>query len=103
MKERTTFMMPKAKKEKFEVKGEELMKKVKEIIEEGNARRVVIKNDKGETYLEIPINIGILSAVFAPILIAVGAIAAIASKFTIEVTKVDKKPAKKSAKKKTKK
>ncbi|MFC1655421.1 DUF4342 domain-containing protein [Patescibacteria group bacterium] len=87
-------------KNEFKVSGEELLKKVKNIVKEGNVRRIVIKNDKGQAYLEIPVTIGVLGALAAPIFVAVGAIAAIASKFTIEVIRSEKKaPAKKVAKK----
>jgi hypothetical protein len=90
------------KKNEFKVSGEELLKKVKHVIKEGNVRRIVIKNDKGDTFIEIPITIGVLGALAAPVFVAVGAIAAIASKFTVEVIRSDKKPAakKKAAPKK---
>lgn len=87
----------------FKVSGEELLKKVKKIVKEGNVRRIVIKNDKGDTYLEIPVTIGVLGALAAPIFVAVGAIAAIASKFTIEVIRDSKKAPKKPAGKSKKK
>ena len=50
----------------FKVKGKELLEKVEELIKEGNARRIIIKDEKGRTYLEIPVTIGILGALFAP-------------------------------------
>ncbi len=78
-------------KSEFQVKGEDLMKKVKEIINEGNIRRIIIKNKEGQTYLEIPIAVGVLGVIVAPILAAIGAIAALAADFTIEVIrKTDK-------------
>ena len=102
------------KKSEFKVSGNELLKKVKNLIKEGNVRRIIIKNEKGNEYLEIPINIGVLGVIFAPILVAVGALAAVASSFTIEVirkkpvkgakpTKVAKKPIAKKPKTKTRK
>ena len=69
----------------FRVKGEELLKKVEDLIREGNVRRIIIKNTKGETYIEIPLGVGIIGAILAPVLAAVGAIAALAADFTIEV------------------
>ena len=75
--------------EEVKVKGEDLLKKVKELIHEGNIRRIIIKNDDGETYIEIPLTLGVVGMVVAPILAAVGAIAALASNFTIEVVKKD--------------
>jgi hypothetical protein len=74
-------------KTEFEVKGEELLKKVKELIHEGNIRRLIIKNDKGVTFIEIPLTVGVVGAVLLPIFAAVGAIAALAANFTIEVVK----------------
>ena len=75
--------------EEMKVKGEDLLKKVKELIHEGNIRRIIIKNEKGETYIEIPLTLGVVGMVIAPILAAVGAIAALAANFTIEVVKKD--------------
>jgi hypothetical protein len=73
--------------EEVKVKGEDLLKKVKELIHEGNIRRIIIKNENGETYIEIPLTLGVVGMVVAPILAAVGAIAALASNFTIEIVK----------------
>lgn len=71
----------------FRINGKDLISKIEELIKEGNARRIIIKDDKGQTYIEIPVTVGVLGALFAPILAAVGAIAAVASNFTIEVFK----------------
>jgi hypothetical protein len=69
----------------FKVKGEELLNKVKELIHEGNVRRIIIKNEKGEPYLEIPVTIGLIGALVAPVFAAIGALAALAANFTLEV------------------
>jgi len=69
----------------FKVKGEELLQKIKQLIHEGNVSRIIIKDDKGQTYLEIPVTIGVVGAIFAPVLAAVGALAALVANFTIEV------------------
>lgn len=74
-------------KNQFKVSGKDLIDKVKTLIKEGNARRIIIKNEKGIEYLEIPINVGVLGLIFAPTFIAIGAIAAMASSFTIEVVR----------------
>ena len=79
--------MTESNKSEFKVTGEELMKKVKELIHEGNIRRIIIKNEKGVTLMEIPVTIGVIGAVLLPVLAAVGAIAALAANFTIEVIK----------------
>jgi hypothetical protein len=76
-------------KNEFKVKGEELLKKIKELIHEGNISRIIIKDDSGRTYLEIPVTIGVVGAIFAPVLAAVGALAALAANFTIEVIRKD--------------
>jgi hypothetical protein len=73
----------------FKVKGEELLRKVKDIVHEGNVRRIIIKDDKGTPYLEIPLAFGVIGALFAPVLAAVGALAALASNFTVEIVRKD--------------
>lgn len=77
----------KTKKESFKVTGEEILEKVKEIIKEGNARRIIIRNEKDHILAEFPLTVGAIGVVFAPILAAVGALAAIVSDCTIEVEK----------------
>jgi hypothetical protein len=77
------------KKNEFKVKGEEMIKKVKDLIHEGNVRRIIIKDDKGNPFMEIPLSFGVVGAVLAPVLAGVGAIAALASNFTLEVVRKD--------------
>lgn len=76
-------------KEDFRVNGEELVDKVKQLINEGNIRRIIIKNKSGKTLIEIPLTIGVVGAVLAPILAAVGAIAALITECTITVIRED--------------
>ena len=73
--------------EEFKVDGEALISKVKEILHEGNVRRIIIKDDKGHTYIEIPLTIGVVGAILQPVWAAIGAIAALAVNFTIVVEK----------------
>ncbi|HYV92072.1 MAG TPA: DUF4342 domain-containing protein [Chitinophagales bacterium] len=75
--------------EEFKVNGDELLKKMRELLAEGNARRIIIKNENGETLIEIPLMIGAIGAILAPILAAVGAIAALVTRCTIVVIKKD--------------
>ncbi|MBC8390865.1 MAG: DUF4342 domain-containing protein [Actinobacteria bacterium] len=75
------------RKEEFRVSGEELVEKIKEIIKEGNARKIIIKNEDGESVVEFPLTVGAIGALIAPILAAVGAIAALLTKCTIVVEK----------------
>lgn len=72
-------------KEEFRVKGEELLAKIKELIHAGNVSRIIIKNEDGTVYMEIPVTVGVIGAIFAPVLAAVGALAALVANFTIEV------------------
>jgi hypothetical protein len=76
--------------ETIKVESAQLVEKVKELIEEGNVRRIVIKQGD-RTIAEFPLAVGVVGAVFAPILAAVGAIAALASDCKIEVERVAKK------------
>jgi hypothetical protein len=78
------------KKENFKVNGEELLKKVKELIKEGNVRRIIIKNEKGTTLIEIPLTLGVVGAVLLPVWAAVGVIAAMVTSCTIVVEKENK-------------
>lgn len=71
--------------EQFKVAGHELADKVKELIHEGNVRRIIIKDEHGHTFLEIPLTVATIGVVAAPVLAAVGAIAAIVSKCEVVV------------------
>ena len=73
--------------EEFKVSGEELLKKVKEVIAEGNVRRIIIKNKEGKALVEVPLTIGVVGALLAPPLAAIGAIAALVSECTIIVVR----------------
>ena len=84
-------------KESFRVNGEDLLAKVKSLINEGNVRRISIKSKEGKTLVELPLTIGVVGAVLAPVLTAVGAMAALITECTIEVTRDDDAPAAKSS------
>lgn len=73
--------------EEFKLNGEEIITKVKELIKEGNARRIIIKNETGITLLEVPLTLGAVGALLAPALAAIGAVAALVTKCTIIVEK----------------
>jgi len=79
----------KSNHESFKVSGDEILTKVKEIIKDGNAKRIIIKNDKDEIIMEFPLTIGAIGVVVAPMFAAVGTLAAIASNCTIIVEKRD--------------
>jgi hypothetical protein len=73
--------------EEIKVLGQDLADKVKSLIHEGNVRRIIIKDEAGHTFVEIPVTVAAVGAVLAPVVAAVGAIAAMAAKFTIVVEK----------------
>lgn len=71
--------------EEFQVSADDLVHRVKELVREGNIRRVVVRNESGETLLEIPVTIGVIGTLFAPYLAALGALAALVTRCTIAV------------------
>jgi hypothetical protein len=73
--------------EEFKVNGEAVVGKVKELIHEGNIRRIIIKNDKGDTLIEIPLTFGVVGVILLPVWAALGALAALAANLTIVVEK----------------
>lgn len=75
----------KPKTETFEIKGEKLVETVKNLIEEGNVRKIIINDKKGKTIAEFPLTIGVVGALIAPVLAAVGAIAALLTECTLTV------------------
>lgn len=74
--------------EEFRVSGEAVVGKVKELVREGNVRRITIKNDEGKVLIEIPLTIGVVGAVLLPVWAAISAIAALVANLTISVEKV---------------
>lgn len=77
----------KTTREEFKVSGDDVVRKVKELVKAGNIRRIIIKNEEGKTLIEIPLTIGVVGALLLPVLAAVGAIAAIVTNCTIVVEK----------------
>lgn len=77
--------MPAKKKEEFSIKGEDLVKKVKELIKEGNVRKITILDKKGKEIVSMPLTLGVVGAVIAPPLAVVGVIAALVTECTIRV------------------
>jgi hypothetical protein len=71
--------------EEFTVNGEELLAKIKSLIKEGNIHRILIKGEDGKVLVELPLTIGLVGTLVAPVLAAVGAIAALVTKCTIVV------------------
>jgi len=76
-------------KESFSINGEQLLKKVKELIEEGNVRKITITDKSGKELMSFPLTVGVVGALFAPVLAAVGALAALVGECTITVERED--------------
>ena len=76
------------RREEFRVSGSELLERFKELLHEGNIRRVLIKQD-GRIIAEFPLTLGVVGAIFAPTLAAVGAIAALVAECTIVVERAE--------------
>jgi hypothetical protein len=72
-------------KETFSINGEQLIKKIKELLNEGNIRKITIHDKDGKEIMSFPLTIGVVGAVFAPILAAVGAMAALLTECTITI------------------
>jgi hypothetical protein len=82
--------MSKITKETFIVEGENLLKKIKELIKEGNIRKITITEKNGHEVMSFPLNMGIVGVAIAPVLAAVGAIAALLTECTISVEREEK-------------
>ena len=79
----------KTRTEEFEVNGEELLAKIKELVHAGNIRRVIIRNEQGRNLIDIPMTFGVVGALVAPQLAAIGAIAALLTRASIVVEKAE--------------
>ena len=71
--------------EEYTLSGESVVAKVREIVREGNVRRITLKNDEGRTLLEIPLTVGVVGAVLLPVWAAIGAVAALVANLTLSV------------------
>jgi hypothetical protein len=78
--------------EEIHVLGRDLVDKIKSLIHEGNVRRIIVRDEHGNTFVEIPVTVAAVGAVLAPVLAAVGAISALVAKFTIVVVRTEDKP-----------
>lgn len=72
-------------RETHHVPGEDVLGKIKEIIRQGNVQRIIIKNEEGRTLVEVPVTVGVVGALVAPVWAAIGAIAAVVTRCSIEV------------------
>jgi len=71
--------------DEFKVKGKELLNKIEELIKEGNVRRIIIKDSNNKVFIEVPLTIGVVGTLAAPVMAAIGAIAGLVADFKIEI------------------
>jgi hypothetical protein len=76
--------------EQYRTKGERLLAKVRQLIREGNVRRIIIKSENGTTLIQVPMTIGVVGALALPVLAALGALAALLTDCSIEVERQDR-------------
>ncbi len=79
----------KVRTEEYQVSGDALVAKVKELVHEGNIRRISIKNEEGKSLIEVPLTLGVVGALLLPVWAAIGAIAALVTNCTIVVEKIE--------------
>jgi hypothetical protein len=79
----------KIRTEEYQVTGELLVAKIKELVHAGNIRRIIIKNEEGKSLIEIPLTLGVVGAVLLPVWAAIGALAALVANLTIVIEKVE--------------
>jgi hypothetical protein len=82
-------MSKETRTEELTIRGEELVATVKELVHQGNIRRITIKNREGRVLVEVPLSFGVVGALLLPTLAALGALAAIVTECTIVVERVD--------------
>jgi len=86
-----------ARTEEFHVSGEELVAKIKDLVRQGNIRRISIRNEEGRSLIDLPLTWGVVGVLVAPQLAALGAIAALITKASIVVERVDEEKAEETA------
>jgi len=79
--------------EEIKIQSHDLVEQMKQLIHEGNVRRIIIKDDKGNTFMEVPLAIAAIGAVAAPVLAAIGAVAALVANFTVVIEREKAPPA----------
>ena len=81
--------MDRTRTEEFKLEGGKVLDKIKELIHQGNIRRIILKTEEGKTLIEIPLTVGLVGAALLPILAAVGALAAVVTRMVILVEKTE--------------
>jgi repressor of nif and glnA expression len=82
--------------EEIKIAGKDLVERVRSILHEGNVRRIILKDEKGHTFLEIPLSVAAVGVLAAPLLAGIGAIAALVANFTLVVERAAEEPEKKT-------
>ena len=77
------------RKEEYKITGDKVVEKIKELVKEGNVRRVILKNEKGKTLVEFPLTVGVVGVALLPVWAAIGTIAALVANLTIVVEKTE--------------
>ncbi len=75
--------------EEFRLEGGKVLDKIKDLIHQGNIRRIILKTEEGKTLLEIPLTVGLVGAALLPVLAAVGALAALVTRLVVVVEKAE--------------
>lgn len=83
-------MTEQVRSEEHQVSGKNLLAKVRELVREGNVRRIMITNPEGRTVLDLPLTVGLLGAAWLPLFAAIGGIAALAARYTVVVERVER-------------
>ena len=78
--------------EEVQVLGRDLVDKIRDLIHEGNVQRIVVKDEHGNTFVEIPVTIAAVGVIMAPLLAAIGAISALVAKFNIVIVRNEPTP-----------
>jgi len=94
--------MPTKNKEQYTISGDKLVATVKKLVKEGNARKIIVKNEKGKKLIEFPVTIGAVGVIAAPVVAALGACAALINKCSIVVERGTSARGKKNTKKTSK-
>ncbi len=83
----------KTRTEELSISGEDLISTIKKLVHQGNIRRITIQNKDGKTLLEVPLTLGVVSALLLPTLAALGALAAIVTECKIVIERIDESSA----------
>ncbi|HLG98292.1 MAG TPA: DUF4342 domain-containing protein [Bryobacteraceae bacterium] len=78
--------------EEFKIRGRDLLDRIKALVHEGNVRRIILKDERGQTFMEIPLTVAAVGTLAAPLVAAIGALAALVAHFTVVVERTGEPP-----------